>query len=103
MPIWLRAGATAWWANRLQAQGRGTASTDGSVAGDQGAGNYAYSAAKSSLATYLQLRQRLYRHGVTVLTIKPGWVDTPMTADIDKTRLVRCRGRGARHRARRID
>ena len=82
-------GHLAWWADRLQAQGRGTLAAIGSVAGDRGrASNYAYGAAKSGLATYMQgLRQRLHRHGVTVLTIKPGWVDTPMTAGVSKNAL----------------
>jgi decaprenylphospho-beta-D-erythro-pentofuranosid-2-ulose 2-reductase len=98
-------GHLAWWANRLQAQGRGTLAAIGSVAGDRGrASNYAYGAAKSGLATYLQgLRQRLYRHGVTVLTIKPGWVDTPMTADIDKNALFAAPERVARDIVRAID
>ena len=75
------------------------------MAGDRGrASNYAYGAAKSGLATYLQgLRQRLYRHGVTVLTIKPGWVDTPMTADIDKNALFAAPERVARDIVRAID
>jgi hypothetical protein len=30
------------------------------------------------------LRQRLYPSGVSVVTIKPGFVDTPMTADFKK-------------------
>jgi short-subunit dehydrogenase len=30
------------------------------------------------------LRQRLYKSGVSVVTIKPGFVDTPMTADFKK-------------------
>jgi short-subunit dehydrogenase len=30
------------------------------------------------------LRQRLYKSGVSVVTIKPGFVDTPMTAEFKK-------------------
>lgn len=30
------------------------------------------------------LRQRLYKSNVAVVTIKPGFVDTPMTADFKK-------------------
>jgi len=33
------------------------------------------------------LRNRLYRSGVTVITIKPGFVDTPMTADFRNGKL----------------
>jgi short-subunit dehydrogenase len=51
-----------------------------SVAGDRGRqSNYTYGAAKAGLSAFLQgLRNRLYRAGVHVLTIKPGFVDTPM-------------------------
>ncbi len=53
----------------------------GSVAGDRGRRkNYVYGATKAGLHVYLQgLRARLYRHGVTVTTVKPGFVDTAMT------------------------
>lgn len=34
------------------------------------------------------LRNRLDRKGVTVLTIKPGFVDTPMTAQFEKKGLL---------------
>jgi decaprenylphospho-beta-D-erythro-pentofuranosid-2-ulose 2-reductase len=52
-----------------------------SVAGDRGRSkNYAYDAAKSGLTTYFQgLNQRLSKKQVRVITIKPGFVDTPMT------------------------
>lgn len=51
-----------------------------SVAGDRGrVGNPAYHASKAALTTYLEaLRNRLTRHGVHVLTIKPGFVQTDM-------------------------
>ncbi len=57
-----------------------------SVAGDFGKqSNYAYGSAKAALNIYLQgLRSRLYRNNVRVLTIKPGFVDTPMTQDFKK-------------------
>lgn len=52
-----------------------------SVAGDRGRrSNYIYGSAKAGLATYLAgLRHRLHPCGVTVVTIKPGLVDTGMT------------------------
>ncbi len=52
-----------------------------SVAGDRGRlKNYVYGAAKAGLTTYLQgLRARLFRAGVPVTTVKPGFVDTVMT------------------------
>ena len=69
-------------AQRLQAQGHGQIVAIGSVAGDRGRqSNYVYGAAKGMLALFLQgLRSRLAARGVHVLTVKPGFVDTPMTA-----------------------
>jgi short-subunit dehydrogenase len=52
-----------------------------SVAGDRGRqSNYIYGAAKAGLTVFLQgLRNRLFSSGVSVTTIKPGFVDTAMT------------------------
>jgi len=52
-----------------------------SVAGDRSLRkNYSYDTAKSGLSIYLQgLRNRLYKKNIRVITIKPGFVDTPMT------------------------
>jgi decaprenylphospho-beta-D-erythro-pentofuranosid-2-ulose 2-reductase len=52
----------------------------GSVAGDRGrVGNPGYNTSKAGLATYLEaLRNRLTRHGVHVLTVKPGFMKTDM-------------------------
>jgi short-subunit dehydrogenase len=47
-----------------------------------------YGAAKAAVSTFLSgLRQRLGKSGVNVLTIKPGFVDTPMTRDFKKGAL----------------
>lgn len=56
-----------------------------SVAGERGRkSNYLYGSAKSALSTYLSgLRNRLYSENVQVLTIKPGFVATKMTANMD--------------------
>ncbi len=72
-------------ANYLAARGAGTLAVISSVAGDRGRqSNYIYGAAKGGLSVFLQgLRNRLYHSGVHVLTIKPGFVDTPMTAHIE--------------------
>lgn len=53
----------------------------GSVAGDRGRRkNYVYGSAKAGLHTYLQgLRARLSDAGVSVTTVKPGFLDTAMT------------------------
>jgi decaprenylphospho-beta-D-erythro-pentofuranosid-2-ulose 2-reductase len=68
-------------AARFESQGGGVIAVIGSVAGDRGrASNYLYGAAKAAVDTFASgLRGRLYKHGVHVLTIKPGFVDTPMT------------------------
>ena len=73
-------------ANMMQRQGSGTVAVISSVAGDRGRqSNYVYGTAKGALSIFLQgLRNRLDRHGVHVLTIKPGFVDTPMTRDFSK-------------------
>jgi hypothetical protein len=58
-----------------------------SVAGDRGRqSNYLYGSTKAGLTAYLQgLRNRLFHEGRHVLTIKPGFVATPMTAGLLKT------------------
>jgi decaprenylphospho-beta-D-erythro-pentofuranosid-2-ulose 2-reductase len=62
----------------------------GSVAGDRGRrSNFFYGAAKGGLALFLQgLRNRLAPRGIHVLTVKPGFVDTPMTEGLDGLFLV---------------
>ena len=70
----------------FEQQGYGQIVAIGSVAGDRGrATNYAYGAAKGALEIFMSgLRQRLHPSGVQVLLVKPGFVDTPMTADFPK-------------------
>lgn len=76
-------GAMAWLspvAEMFQAAKAGQIVGIGSVAGDRGrVGNPGYNTSKAGLATYLEaLRNRLTRHGVNVLTVKPGFVETAM-------------------------
>lgn len=73
-------------AEQLERQGRGCLAVISSIAGDRGrASNAAYGAAKAAVSAYASaLRQRAARRGVHVLTIKPGFVDTPMTAELPK-------------------
>ncbi|HRJ26584.1 MAG TPA: SDR family NAD(P)-dependent oxidoreductase [Fimbriimonadaceae bacterium] len=85
-------GAIAWCnlaATRFQAVGAGTLVGIGSVAGDRGRpGHPAYHASKAALATYLEsLRNRLWRSGVRVITIKPGPLDTPMTQHLSMAKM----------------
>lgn len=76
-------------AQLMEQRGAGNITVISSVAGDRGRGsNYTYGSAKSGLSTYLQgLRNRLAARGVSVTTIKPGFVDTPMTAHLKKSPL----------------
>lgn len=77
-------------ANRFEQQGAGQIIAISSVAGDRGRqSNYIYGAAKAGLSAFLQgLRNRLHPRGVKVLTVKPGFVDTPMTAHLKKGLLM---------------
>jgi len=56
-----------------------------SVAGDRGRkSNYIYGSAKAAFTTYLSgLRNRLHDAQVQVLTVKPGFVATKMTEEMD--------------------
>jgi short-subunit dehydrogenase len=76
-------GAMAWLspvAEMFQSAKAGQIVGISSVAGDRGRiGNPGYNTSKAGLTTYLEaLRNRLTRHGVNVLTVKPGFVKTEM-------------------------
>lgn len=73
-------------ANAMEAQGNGHIAVISSVAGDRGRqSNYVYGSAKGMVSIFLQgLRNRLFKNGVYVTTIKPGFVDTPMTEAFEK-------------------
>lgn len=84
------AGGIAWLnlaARRFQLTKSGTIVGIGSVAGDRGRqGSPVYNTTKGALAIYLEaLRNRLAKHGVQVTTIKPGFVDTVMLENAEKT------------------
>ncbi len=74
-------------ANRFEQQKHGTIVVISSVAGDRGRqSNYVYGSAKAMVTTFTSgLRQRLSKSGVALITIKPGFVDTPMTKDFKKS------------------
>lgn len=83
-------GAIAWLnqaAIRFERAGRGHIVGVSSIAGDRGrVGAPVYNTSKAGLNTYLEaLRNRLTRHGVTVTTIKPGFVDTVLLENAPKT------------------
>jgi len=72
--------------NFLNEKNNGCLAVIGSVAGDRGRKkNYVYGSTKAALDSYLQgLTQRFDDTGVHILTIKPGFIDTPMTDKFDK-------------------
>ena len=80
------ASLLAHLANLLERRKAGTIAVISSVAGDRGRqSNYVYGAAKAGLTAFASgLRNRLQKSGVSVVTIKPGFVDTPMTAHVKK-------------------
>src|SRR5690606_12388316 len=80
-------GSIAWCnaaARRFQARGRGFIVGISSVAADRGrAKRPGYCASKAGQDVHLEaLRNRLWRKGVQVTTIRPGFVDTEMTAGL---------------------
>lgn len=76
-------------ANYFEEQRRGCIAVITSVAGDRGRqSNYVYGMAKGGVSLFSQgMRNRLFKAGVQVVTIKPGFVDTPMTASFPKNFL----------------
>lgn len=68
-------------ANQFETQRCGNLAVISSVAGDRGRpSNYLYGTAKAAVSTFCEgLHARLFKVGVHVMTIKPGFVDTPMT------------------------
>ncbi len=70
----------AWAAERLEAQGRGRLVVVGSVAGDRGRkAAPLYGATKAGVHALADgLRHRLHGSGVSVTTVRPGWVATRM-------------------------
>ena len=77
-------------ANYFETQGFGKIAVISSVAGDRAkSSNYIYGTAKSAITTFCEgLRLRLYKKNVHVLTIKPGFVDTPMTKKLNISKLL---------------
>ncbi len=73
-------------APRMREQAHGTLAVITSVAGDRGRpSNYVYGSAKAMVSAYLQgLRGKLHGAGVNVIDVRPGLVDSPMTAHLEK-------------------
>ena len=92
-------------ANRFEVQGSGAIGVISSPAGERGrASNYVYGAAKAAVTNFASgLRHRLHPRGVRVVTILPGFVDTPMTATFPKGPLWAAPGRVADDILRALD
>lgn len=73
----------------LKVQNFGTIAVISSVAGDRGRqSNFVYGATKASLDAFLQgLRNLLFNNNINIITIKPGFVNTPMTLHLKKNFL----------------
>jgi decaprenylphospho-beta-D-erythro-pentofuranosid-2-ulose 2-reductase len=84
-PITLLLRAAAHFEN----QGSGCLAVITSVAGVRGRrSNYVYGSAKAAVSTFLEgLRGRMGDAGVSVVDIRPGFVETPMTAHLPKNLL----------------
>ncbi len=72
-------------ANEMEERGSGIIVGISSVAGERGrAKNYLYGSAKAGFTAFLSgLRNRLHKKGVQILTVKPGFVYSSMTAGMD--------------------
>ncbi len=78
-------------AEAMSESGGGNVVVIGSVAGDRGrASNYEYGAAKAALAAFASgLRNRYAARGVHVMTVKPGFIDSPMTWGMNSPLIAR--------------
>jgi decaprenylphospho-beta-D-erythro-pentofuranosid-2-ulose 2-reductase len=76
--------------NRFENQHFGTIAVITSVAGDRGRpSNYLYGSAKAAVSAFCEgLRARLFKSGVHLVDIKPGFVDTPMTQGLSLPKLL---------------
>lgn len=72
-------------ADKFEERGSGSIIAISSVAGDRGRkSNYLYGSAKAGLSAYLSgLRNRLFAADVHVMEVRPGFVDTKMTAGME--------------------
>lgn len=77
-------------ANHMETQRCGTLAVISSVAADRGRpSNYLYGAAKAAVSTFCEgLRARLFKAGVHLMVIKPGFVATPMTQGLSLPKLL---------------
>ncbi|CAN5565278.1 SDR family oxidoreductase [soil metagenome] len=80
-------------ANDFESRGSGTIIGISSVAGERGRQSlYIYGSAKAGFTAFLGgLRHRLAKSNVNVITVKPGFVDTKMTANLDLPKMLTAR------------
>tara|TARA_B100000989_G_scaffold299003_1_gene291843 strand:- start:3173 stop:3910 length:738 start_codon:yes stop_codon:yes gene_type:complete len=80
---------SSFFGELLREQGFGKLAVVSSVAGDRGrSSNYIYGASKSLVSTFLSgMLQDLHSSGVSVLDIKPGFIDTKMTRNFNKSMI----------------
>ncbi len=78
------------FANEMEKRGKGTIIAISSVAGDRGRqSNAHYGSAKAGLTAFLSgLRNRMYGKGIRVMTVKPGFMATKMTAHLELPALL---------------
>lgn len=86
-------GAMAWTsvaAAHFEAKRAGTIIGLSSIAGVRGRRTMpGYTTSKAALSAWLEaLRNRVSRHGVNIVTVKPGFVDTAMTAHLTKKPMM---------------
>jgi decaprenylphospho-beta-D-erythro-pentofuranosid-2-ulose 2-reductase len=86
-------GAMTWTglaAARFEAARAGTLIALSSIAGERGRRTMpAYTTSKAALTAWMEaLRNRLSRYGVNVVTAKPGFVDTAMSANVARRPML---------------
>ena len=86
-------GAMAWTTPvvaMFEARRAGTVIGISRIAGERGRRTFpGYSTSKAAFTTWLEaLRNKASRAGVNIVTVKPGFVDTPMTTAIERKPMV---------------
>ena len=78
-------------ATKMALEASGTIAVISSIAGERGRqSNYLYVSTKAAITSYASgLRNRFLKKGVHVITIKPGFVDTPMIKNMQPNLLWR--------------
>lgn len=77
-------------ANDFKSKKKGFITVITSVAGDRGRmSNYIYGSSKAAISCYLSgLRHKLFKYGINVIDVKPGFVSTKMTKNMNLPKLL---------------